>query len=395
MRKIHCVAATFGSVRAGASVEKGLSRITADGKALFTQTADFTDPALVSRVPEGAAVFMGVQAFADGTFWMHWLHAPGIGTAEPPVSGDRAVFSLMLLAGGLAAGAGGGWLFISLVNTVLTIVGCLIAVVGAIAVFFAVHGLLVAANAKTRQLQRWLEAVKAGKTGMCVPLGTLTDFDPDDGGLADMLEDMEEGPEDADTALYQAEGPVSQVRAESITRGAGKYKQYFIEYTFVCAGRFVRLTIGEDTPLLHAIFRSNHPFMLAEGDRVRLIVGDDARTVKAMRNFEDGCAYWLVGAASRRKTVKAAKWLLLLAPPALPLLFLVMELLDGGRIDWGLIGFGAVIGVGVTALIMAILWLVYVFTRERAAYRADLPLIIEALELRPAKNKAKPYIHEL
>lgn len=394
MRKIHCVTATFESVKAGAYEEKGMSRIKAGGKALFTQMADFTDPELVACIPEGTDVYMGVQAFPDGTFWMHWLHAPGIGTAEPPKSGERAVFCLMLLAGGLAAGVGGGWLFISLINTFLTIVGCLIAIIGAIVVFFGVHGLLVAGNAKTRQLQSWLEDVKAGKTGFCVPLGTLADFDPDDGGLADMLEDMEEGPEDADTALYQAEGPVSGVRAASITRGAGKYKQYFIEYMFACAGRFVTLTIGEDTPFLHAIFRKNHPFMLAEGDRVRLIVGDDARTVKAMRNFEDGCAYWLVGAASRRKTVKAAKWLLL-APLALPLLFLVMELLDGDRVDWGLVGFGAVIGAGVTALIMGILWFVYVFTRSRASYRADLPLVIEALELRPSKNRAKPYIHEL
>ena len=231
-----------------------------------------------------------------------------------------------------------------------------------------------------------------------MPLRTITDFDPEDGGLAEMLREMEEGAEElaeaSGKALYQAEGPVSHLRAESITRGAGKYKQYFIEYVFMCAGRFVTLTIGEDTPMLHAVFRKNHPFMLAEGDRVRLIVGEDTRTVKAMRNFEDGCAYWLMGGAGRSKIKNVTGWLLLI-PAGMVLLGMLIPLLDSGRIDLGFAGLTALCGCGTVVFIVGILWLCSAATRHFGAYRADLPVIIEALDLHPAKNKTKPYIHEL
>ena len=394
MRKIYCVKATFSGVRAGAYAEKGLSRVQADGKALFTQMADFTEPGFVSRIPEGLDVYMGVQAFPDGTFWMHWLHAPGLGTAEPPPRGAMAAAGLKVLLGGLAGLLFGGWLFLGMRNAVLAVLGCFIIIIGCIALYLGIHALLVACNGKTRRLRRDLENVKAGKAGICVPLKTLKDFDPEDGGLSDMLAEMGGEGEDSDKHLFQAEGAVSHVTAESLERGAGKYRQYFIQYAFMCAGRFVSLTISEDTPMLHAVFRGNHPFMLAEGDRVRLIVGEDTRTVKAMRNFEDGCAYWLTGSAGKGKVRKIMKWFLLF-PVGIPLLFTIFNLIDHGRIDFGLIWTGFWMSAAVAAGMIALLWVILALARGFGTYRADLPVIIEALELHPAKNRTKPYIHEL
>ncbi len=399
MRNIHCVRAAFGGIRTGAYREKGLSRVRADGKALFAHLADFADAAFIEAIPEGTEVFMGVQAFPDGTFWMHWLHAPGYGTARPPRQRELAVSGLKFLLVGLAVLLTGGYLFLGPYHPFLSVIGCLAALGSLIPVFLGGQALLVACNRKARRLRRDLEAVLAGKTDGCARLHTLTDFDPEDGGLAAMLEDAEKAGEDAGEscgkALYQAEGPVSQVSAVSRTRGAGRYRQYFIEYLFACEGRFVSLTIGEDTPaLLHPVFRRNHPFMLAEGDRVRLIVADDARTVKAMRNLEDGCAYWVVGEASRTKIKKAAGWMLLI-PVIMILLAAFVSFTEDGYIHWDFIGMMALVSVGCIALAFALLSIASAYSRNFGDYRADLPLIIEALELSPARNTAKPYIHEL
>lgn len=83
MHTVHTVKAAYAKPRHGAHTGKSMVRFQIDDNVVFSQRYELTNPDLLDAIPEGADVFIGVQALGDGTYWMHWLHAPGYGTVQP------------------------------------------------------------------------------------------------------------------------------------------------------------------------------------------------------------------------------------------------------------------------------------------------------------------------
>lgn len=409
VQSIHCVTGTYEGIRYGASKEKALVRVKADGRALFCRPNEFVDPLFFERLPKGAAVFMGVQSFPDSTFWLHWLHSPQHGTLEPERPYGQIKKGMLCILAGLGGVILAGvafylTFFIADLGIIAGIAGFLAMLGGIIAVAcfcYGVHKLLVASNARMRRLREWLDLAKKGDTATCVNLKDLAVSATEDGGLGKILsEARESAPKKIDKPLYMADGKVDVVTARSVQTGSGKHVRYFIQYHFSCAGRLVAVTIPDDSSYLHGIFQKSHPFMLAEDDQVRLVVAEDGRTVKAMRNFEDGCAYTFGVGISKNKAqrfVRILWWIPLLLVGG----FMLMFFMDYGINAYALermrepviIGVGA--SLGMIALATGIIWLVRFFAQNFGTYHDDIRLIANALELEKSFGKSRPYLHEL
>ncbi len=316
---------------ARAGVHEKMWRIRAGGQAIFAWEAEIAGLERLETLRPGTELFMGVVPLVDGTFRLRWLHTQ-VGES----------FAARALAGREKAA---------------------------------------------------FEAAGRGEVSGFTRLENVTPpSDPDAGAEGKLIADLERAPASANPAdLYRAEGEAARVKAEASIRLMPKARMDpYLSYSFTCAGRQLHFTFSNEKSAASPV----HPFFLAEGDKIRVVVGRDERTVQALLNLEDGCRYLRTfGAyASRRWVTQQVKnafgvsgsiiaaALLAFAANALSAnLFLAAA---------GIAVFlGVVLGLGA--------WLENLWGMKFGQGRADLLRILDALDVTAKEDGAVPYVHML
>ncbi len=311
-------------------VHEKMWRIRAGSRALFAWEAEMADLKRLEELKPGAELFAGVTPLTDGSFRLHWLHVPGFGA--------------------------------------------------------------FASRALSGRAKQEMEAVQRGETDACPPLESLRAADPDAGAEQKFIADLERAPApDSPATLYRAEGEAVRIKADSGIRLMPKARMDpYLSYAFTCAGRQLHFTFSNEKSLASPL----HPFFIAEGDRVRAVVGHDERTIQALLNLEDGCRYLrTVGAyASRRwlrQQLKNALGVCASIIAAVSLAFVTEAL----SLKFFLAAGGVALFVGLVLGLGA--WLENILGAKFGRGRADLLRILDALDVTPDAEGKLPYVHML
>lgn len=256
-------------------------RIAVDGEFFFTNLMRFENPDdirnRVSDLPSGQEVFLGAHRLADGSFWLHWLKAPGRLDLIPP-SPEKAVPSawgkallwvigtplcFLLGVAFIASGVLDGGLWHTLLGTPFIIGGVLCAAKG----WEGAAVLLNSATSLDKSMRRGLEALNTALAD-----GHAWDVPGLEPGTAitppSLPEALPEG-----VRLCRAERV--EVHKKSVntnvvgSKSSSATKVDFLVYTFPCNGETVNWAVKDETLGSHHMlaFRRRHPPFLAEGDQ--------------------------------------------------------------------------------------------------------------------------------
>ncbi len=305
-------------------------RIRADGRAVFAWEDDVPGLDRLKALGAGTEVLMGLSPLVDGTFRLHWLHTP---------EGE--------------------------------------------------HFVSRRSPARARQDR---DAALRGETGICPPLKDLGPVpDPDAGAEQSFIAELERAPDPEKPAtLYRAEGNALRIKAASRLRLMPKGRMDpYVSYAFTCAGRQVHFTFSSEK----IVPENSHPFFLAEGDRVRAVVGEDEETIQAVLNLEDGCRYLrTVGAYA------SWRWVRQQIRNALRVSACIVAAALAGVLFAGMTYHVFLGAVGVAAFLGGILaagaCLENYLGRRYGRGRADLLRVLDVLEVTADRDNI-PYVHIL
>jgi hypothetical protein len=165
---------------------------------------------------------------------------------------------------------------------------------------------MVGTSRRTRRLLKGLESVKQGDTSIC---RTSTALLTEPGSGAPSLQTSKERDNDLDTlqpndflladkvTLTSVNGEAAKVSAQRDFTGSGKSRSDFIDYQFNCNGVRYLFRSGINTLMedLNPLFYRQHPFFIAAGDPLMLVVNQQDNSVLGMCNERDGSAYLKLG----------------------------------------------------------------------------------------------------
>lgn len=395
MSTIHSVTATFESARPGACKEQEMWRVKADENVLFVLVDNADEAAVLSRIPAGATVKMGVEPLADGTFWLHWLHSQKYGTLDPRRGygvGSKAVrrlaLGVFLLFGAVAA----IWLLFPKMrhDATATPFFLLMAVCGYIYLYAGLRALAPITGGKLRAVRETLRQATQASPPDSLSLAPIEGRQKGTHGVAASV--SHEGA----PGLFAEEGTAERIDALAFM-GGGKRNFFSVTYDFSVNGRRVAANVAEHDSSDPALLRKMHPFMIAEGDRVRVVLEKNEKTVRAVMNLEDGCAYWLSGGMGAGAIPATAKNAALAIGVGAPLLLFGAGFAASGSVGavwetFWLPGLACVfIGLALPLLALG----VRSIRRAHWKFRDAMPFILRAMEAAKEQNGQKKYLHEL
>lgn len=306
MKKICFYDLPFVRHDQNAPSEGTLRRILAGDKVFYTYSKQFTDAKVLNRLVAGDRVFIGAHQLVDGSYWLHWLVSPEKGNLQPTLADINKPVALMKLTGATLMMVLSAVAYLQLPNIWVMLLLFATFFFGCWWFVASLHRLLVGSSCNTRRLLRGLESVKQGDTSMCC---TATALVTGSGSRTLSQQASKEWDNDLDklqpsdflladkVTLTSVSGDAANVSARRDYTGSGKSRRDFVEYHFSCngAGYLFRSGFNMMTEGLNPLFYRQHPFFLAEGDPLTLVVNQQDNAVLGLCNERDGCAYLKLG----------------------------------------------------------------------------------------------------
>jgi hypothetical protein len=306
MKKICFYELPFIRHDLNAPSESKLRRILAGDKVFYTYSEQFVDAKVLNRLVSGDRIYVGAHQLVDGSYWLHWLISPEKGSLQPTLADMSKPAALMKLVGAILVMVLSAVGYFQLPNIWVMLLLFFVFIFGCWWFVASLHSVLVGISSKTRRLLQGLESVKQGDTSICLTTTALF-TGPRSRGLS--LQGGKEWDNDLDTlqpqdmllaekvTLTSVSGEAVDVSARRDFTGSGNSRRDFIEYQFSCNGmRFLfRSGINTLTEDLNPLFYRQHPFFLAAGDPLKLVVNQQDNSVLGLCNERDGSAYLKLG----------------------------------------------------------------------------------------------------
>lgn len=306
MKKICFYDLPFVRHDKNAPSEGKLRRILAGDKVFYTNSKQFADAQVLNHLVAGDRIYIGAHQLADGSYWLHWLVAPEKGSLQPTLADINKPAALLKLIAAVLIMVLSAFGYFQVPNIWIMLPLLFVFVFGCWWFVVSLHRLLVGTSSSTRRLLRGLDRVKQGDTSLCrTPMALLTG--PRSGALS--LQANSERDNDLDTlqpqdflqadkvALTSVSGEAANVSARRGYTGSGKSRRDFVEYQFSCngVGYLLRSGFNSMTEGLSPLFYRQHPFFLADGDPLMLVVNQQDNALLGLCNERDGSAYLKLG----------------------------------------------------------------------------------------------------
>ncbi|WP_260513772.1 hypothetical protein [Serratia fonticola] len=414
MKKICFYELAFIRHDLNAPSESKLRRILAGDKVFYTYSKQFLDAKVLNQLVSGDRIYVGAHQLADGSYWLHWLVSPEKGELQPKLADISKPAALMKLVGAIMLMALSAVGYFQLLNIWVMLLLFFVFIFGCWWLVASLHTLMVGTSRHTLRLLKGLDSVKQGDTSLC-----LTTTEPGDGAplrpaskeLANDLDTLQ--PNDlllADkVTLTSVSGEAANVSARRDFTGSGKSRRDFIDYQFSCNGVGFLFRSGINTLMadLNPLFYRQHPFFLAEGDPLMLVVNQQDNAVLGLCNERDGSAYLKLGGIAVSFHQLKLMYKVMFGCCSFLLLMLVFFTLhdwweQGGmpdRWDWldaaGMFYDFALMSIMIFCLFMLLVEVCTWITRRNSLSAARFVFVRQLLVLFKKRSGGMPYIQEV
>ncbi len=347
MQNIYCVSTRFTSQQQESN-PRGFIRMKSDGRSFFAAPTLFDNRDIFSKLTPDSLVHLGVRALADGTFWVYWLHSPEFGTAVIPELQKRAsrlsprlvwpplclvglisqaLYARMLISGRF--GWGGVMIGVALGISTAILFG-----LGLMWLWKVIQRMREPEYKKQNAFQSLLLAVQNGDYSMCVSVQQAVYKRSGRDLMATILARARHGKaENIPSHFSVMEGKVSDVTVSPTVIGyTAKHKRLALDYTLRFGEQRISYGVPEDSAIPNPASGFLHPFFIASGDEVRLVVNKLKGRAVAIYNKEDDCVYWDSDGPSPHATLLMNK-IILFFTPGWQLAFWTVVFLWGG-LSW-------------------------------------------------------------